>query len=111
VAYPRHVAKEPARKAFAAAIKRGADAEALIAGAQRYAVERKGQEPRYTKHPATWINGGCREDESPGAPVIDPSGNVVAFEQPRPKRTGVEAMADQLIAEIEANGSICGWRF
>jgi hypothetical protein len=80
--YPRRVAKEAARKAFAAAIKRGADPEALIAGAQRYAVERQGQPRRYTKHPATWLNGGCWEDEPPGTAVIDEQGNVVAFERP-----------------------------
>jgi hypothetical protein len=80
------VAKEAARKAFAAAIKRGVDVEVMIAGAKRYAVERKGQPPRYTKHPATWLNAGCWEDEAPGAPVIDEDGNVVAFEQPEQER-------------------------
>jgi hypothetical protein len=84
-AYPRKVAKEAARKAFAAAIKRGADAETLIAGAQRYAVERRGQEQRYTKHPATWLNGGCWEDETPGT-VIDQEGNVVAVEREQEAR-------------------------
>jgi len=54
---------------------------AWIAGAQRYAVERQGQPPKYTKHPATWLNGGCWEDDPPGAAVIDEQGNVVAFER------------------------------
>jgi hypothetical protein len=81
VVYPKRVTKEAARKAFAKAVENGTDAEALIAGAQRYAVERQGQDPKYTKHPATWLNGGCWEDEAPGAPVIDEHGNVVAFEQ------------------------------
>jgi Helix-turn-helix domain len=84
--YPRRVAKEAARKAFAGAIKRGgALVEALIAGAQRYAAERTGQNPKYTKHPATWLNAGCWEDELPGGAVIDEEGNVVAVEQPPPK--------------------------
>jgi hypothetical protein len=71
-AYPRRVAKLAARKAFAAAIKQGADPEAVIAGATRYAAERANQPPRYTKHPATWLNGGCHEDEA--APDAAPMG-------------------------------------
>jgi hypothetical protein len=103
-AYPRRVAKEAARKAFASAIKRGADPETLIAGAQRYAVERKDQDPKYTKHPATWLNGGCWEDELPGGAVIDQTGNLVAVHQPppqQPRRTGYTAIADEMNEEIE----------
>src|SRR5262249_38731141 len=55
-AYPKRVAKEAARKAFAKAIEHGTDPGTLTAGAQRYAVERQGQDPKYTKHPATWLN-------------------------------------------------------
>jgi hypothetical protein len=79
--YPKRVAKEAARKAFAKAVENGTTVETLIAGAQRYAVKRQGQDPKYTKHPATWLNGGCWQDEAPGAPVIDQEGNVVGFEQ------------------------------
>jgi hypothetical protein len=80
-AYPRKVAKDAARRAFAAAIKRGADPAILIAGAQRYAIERQGEPPRFTKHPATWLNGGCWEDEPIGAVTVDEDGNVVAIEE------------------------------
>ena len=38
------------------------------------------------KHPATWLNAGCWEDELPGASVIDEEGNVVAVEQPPPQQ-------------------------
>src|SRR5262249_13893495 len=55
--YPRKVAKEAAARAYAAAIKRGVEPQTLIEGAKRYAVERKGQDPKYTKHPATWLHG------------------------------------------------------
>jgi hypothetical protein len=79
--YPKRVAKDRARKAWDRRIKDGVDAETLIAGAQRYAVERQSQDPKFTKHPATWLNGGCWEDEAPGAPVIDEHGNVVGFER------------------------------
>jgi hypothetical protein len=102
--YPKRVAKEAARKAFAKAAENGTDVEALIAGAQRYAVERQSQDPKYTKHPATWLNAGCWADETPGAPVIDEHGNVVAVEQPPPKRAGGQKtwaeVADELLAEV-----------
>ena len=96
----KHVAKDAARRGFAKAIKR-VDLETLIAGAQRYAVERKGQDQHYTKHPTTWLNGGCWEDETPSGAVIDQEGNIVAVEQPPPKCTGFAAIADELNEEIE----------
>ncbi|MBK5960263.1 hypothetical protein CCR97_18950 [Rhodoplanes elegans] len=55
--YPRHIAKANAARAFTAALKAGTDPGEIIAGAQRYAAERAGQEERYTAHPATWIRG------------------------------------------------------
>jgi hypothetical protein len=61
--YPRHVAKGAALKAYASPKKHGAAPEQLLAGAMRYAQERHGQDPKYTKHPATWLNGGCWDDE------------------------------------------------
>jgi biotin operon repressor len=106
-AYPKRVAKEAARKAFAAALKGGVEPEVLIAGAARYAAERAGQEARYTKHPATWLNGGCWADEPPGAPVIDQAGNVVAYEQPKPQQSagrGFATIAEELNAELAATG-------
>jgi hypothetical protein len=82
--FPRRVAKEAAAKAYAAAKKRGATDEALLDGAKRYARERAGQEPRYTKHPSTWLHDGCWEDEAPPGAVIDENGNVVAIEHSEP---------------------------
>jgi Helix-turn-helix domain len=108
-AYPRRVAKDAARRAFDAAITRGAHADALIGGAKRYAVERKGEPPKWTKHPATWLNGGCWEDEAPGAPVIDQSGEVVAYEQPPPQSDrplGYVAIGEMLARRAEIEG---GW--
>ena len=103
-AYPRRVAKEAARKAYGKAIERGATDAALLAGAQRYAAERKDQDPKYTKHPATWLNGGCWEDELTGGAVIDQDGNVLAVQHPppqQPRRTGFTAIADEMIEESE----------
>jgi hypothetical protein len=39
----------------------------MLNGAMRYAAERTGQDQRYTKHPATWLNGQCWKDESNAA--------------------------------------------
>jgi hypothetical protein len=62
-AYPKRVARKAAEAAWLKAMRDGADAAVVIAGAKRYADERTGEEPRYTKAPATWLNQGCWEDE------------------------------------------------
>ena len=54
--YPRRVSKGDARKAWAKAVTNGTDPEVIIKGAEAYAASRTGQEPRYTCHPATWLN-------------------------------------------------------
>jgi len=63
--YPRHTAKRAAERAFNSAVKR-ASLTKILAGAARYAAERKGEEERYTKHPATWLNGDCWADGASG---------------------------------------------
>lgn len=63
-AYPRRVGKDAAKAAFAKVLEKGrATADELIAGAERYAAERSTQDPTYTKHPTTWLNGGHWADE------------------------------------------------
>ena len=61
--YPRKAGKKTAVKAFGKAVKEGAVPRDIIAGAMRYGAERDGEEGRYTKHPSTWLNAGCWEDE------------------------------------------------
>jgi hypothetical protein len=61
-AYPRKVGKGQAERAYAKAIKL-ASPETILTAAQRYASERAGQDPQYTRHPATWLNGKGWEDE------------------------------------------------
>lgn len=61
--YPKRKAKEEARKAWIAAIERGADPQHIVDAAKNYAHERAGQDPKYTKYPATWLNKGCYDDE------------------------------------------------
>lgn len=64
-AYPRKLGKGQARKAFAGALKK-TTFEVLLEGAKRYAGQREGQDPTYTAHPATWLNGERWLDESTG---------------------------------------------
>lgn len=69
--YPRHVAKAAARKAWAKALKNGADPELIILGARRYATNprRAADDIRYTAHPATWLNQERWTDEDEPAPA------------------------------------------
>jgi len=79
--YPKRIAKGAAQKAWATALK-SASAEDIIAGASRYANDRK-RDPNFTAHPATWLNAQRWLDEAPTAtevasmatpqpPVFDP---------------------------------------
>ena len=75
--YPKHRARGKARKAFERIIRSGkATVDELIAGATRYAAERQGQEQRFTKDPATWLNGECWADEA--LPHFEPAQNEIA---------------------------------
>jgi len=59
-AYPRKVAKGDARKAYRNALKRATHAE-ILAGVKRYAASKP--DPKFTKHPASWLNADCWLDE------------------------------------------------
>lgn len=59
----------PAKKAKGAAFKAwkrvpASEHQAVITGASFYAAD-PNREARFTKHPATWLNGRCWEDETP----------------------------------------------
>ena len=56
--YPRTTEKQPAFNAWKRALKNGATADEIIAGAARYAKYRAGEPERFTKYPATWLNQG-----------------------------------------------------
>ncbi len=60
--YPRRVDKGRARKAYATAAKK-APVEQLLAAAINYAASRAGQDPKFTKHPTTWLNAESWLDE------------------------------------------------
>lgn len=61
--YPRHEDKKKAFKVWQTALKNGATADEIITGAARYAKYRAGEPEQYTKHPSTWLNGDCWENE------------------------------------------------
>ena len=58
--YPRRVAKGAARTAFAKAIKK-TDLETMLKAITEY-VAKKPEKIDF-KHPATWLNGECWDDE------------------------------------------------
>jgi hypothetical protein len=66
-AYPRKVAKGAARKAFAAAVKRGAKPADLAAAAvaHRDYWARCKTEAKFIPYPTTWLNGERYDDELP----------------------------------------------
>lgn len=94
--FPRKVSKGQAAKAWAAARKR-ADLPEIMAGARRYAEERRLEDKNFTKHPATWLNADGWLDEpapSPALRVVPGHGPP----RPVPKRTG-DRMFDRLMSK------------
>lgn len=59
--YPKKVDRGETIQAFSRAIE-NAPFEDIVRGAMRYADERTGQDPRFTKHPATWLSKACWTD-------------------------------------------------
>ncbi len=71
-AYPKKVGKRAAQIAFTNALKRGAEAEAMVQEAQKYR-DNPVRHPDYTALPATWLNQDRWLDEPdvPSLPVVD----------------------------------------
>ncbi len=63
--YPRRLGKKTAASKFSAAVKSGVSPQHLIDAAARYAahVTKNRIEEKYIKHPTTWLNQGCWDDE------------------------------------------------
>lgn len=61
-AYPKHVERKEAAKAYEKAAKE-VPRERLLEAAKRYAERMRGREPEFVKHPSTWLNKGCWDDE------------------------------------------------
>lgn len=64
-AYPRRLEKKAAARKFEAAVKSGVPSQHIIDAAGRYAahVAESRTEERFIKHPTTWLNQGCWDDE------------------------------------------------
>lgn len=60
--YPRKVGKGQARTAFTKALRKAHIGD-ILEGCRKYAEQRTGQDPSYTAHPATWLNGERWLDE------------------------------------------------
>lgn len=69
-AYPRKVARMAAERAYAKA-RNSATAETILAGLARFEFP---ADPKYTPHPASWLNGRRWEDEAPAPLADDPWG-------------------------------------
>ncbi len=55
--YPRKEDKPAAFKAYQRVLSEGrGTVPELAAGADRYALERRSENPKFTKHPSTWLN-------------------------------------------------------
>ena len=61
-AYPRHTSRAAAEKSWASALERGVPPDIVIAAASRYAAD-PNRVDEYTKHPATWLNQACWDDD------------------------------------------------
>lgn len=64
---PRKVGKGHAQKAYLRALTK-TDPTTLAEGMRRYDLERTGQDPQFTVHPATWLNGE-RWNDDPAPPA------------------------------------------
>lgn len=76
-AYPRKVAKGQARAAWTKAVKGGADPAVLTAAAASYRddPERRRSDPKFTPHPASWLNAQRWLDEPPERTSPQVNGN------------------------------------
>jgi DNA-binding transcriptional ArsR family regulator len=83
--YPKKRDREAAKKAWIAAIERGVEPKHMVDAAQAYARERFGQDPKYTKFPAKWLDNGCYDDEpdpQPGPQLRAVAGGYQPYRDP-----------------------------
>lgn len=73
VSCPRKVSKASAKKAWDKAVKKTSP-DLIIEKMAEYASHciAKGTEERFIKHPATWLNGGCWDDQLDFFPTASP---------------------------------------
>lgn len=64
-AYPRRLDKKKAMAKLEIIRKSGVPFPDIISGVEGYARYVQGTEPQFIKHPTTWLNGRCWENEYP----------------------------------------------
>jgi hypothetical protein len=102
--FPLKVGKGQARRAWATARRRGVLPEVMVAGAHSYAQD-PNRDPGYTKHPATWLNGECWDDEPLPTRDMPRSGAArTADAFARYRRPSTTALASALQAALPAGG-------
>lgn len=82
-AYPLKKGKKTAIKAILKALKEKT-VEELLQAVAKYSLEMKGSE--YIKHPATWFNAGCWDDEAAPKGNVKPEGVDIATGRIYPKK-------------------------
>ncbi|WP_460452602.1 helix-turn-helix domain-containing protein [Alsobacter sp. SYSU BS001988] len=96
-AYPKREGpnpKKPARAEFAAAVRRGSDPEAILAGAVRFAAhwaKRSGSELRFVPHARKWLRDEAWQDDDDAAmpePKLVASDETWRRRHERWRRTG-----------------------
>lgn len=61
--YPRKRDRKDAQKAYFAQRRSGISADILLQAVMRYAEERIGKDPNFTKYPASWLRKGSFEND------------------------------------------------
>lgn len=62
-AYPRKIQKQDALKAWREVRRKLVEPDRIITGAARYARLQAGADPKFVKHPASWLRAGGFDDE------------------------------------------------
>lgn len=89
-ACPKKVGRGKAEQSYRKASKTVSE-EILIAAMQRYARSRIDQDPTFTKHPATWLNQQCWDDEPDGARAPPRQTAFNSPEEQEAQRKAIEA--------------------
>lgn len=97
--YPRREAKGAARRAYEKA-RKSVTAETILEGATRYAKERAFEDPKYTKHPATWLSGECWGDEPRQPHIIAPGHDTGLFGGNSYENNRVKTPGEQVLEMI-----------
>lgn len=88
-AYPRKRDPGDALKAYIRARESGVSRETLLVAVHGYAAERSGHDPKFTKHPATWLNKRSWQNEKE-LPHVEQRDNLPA--QPKFKNGALAAL-------------------